>query len=105
MTTPAIRLGPATLRKRNGDTASFDLNKIERAITAAGEGIDEFGPAMAWMLAHAVEVYLADLKTLDTAQVQDMVEQQLMEAGYFRTARAFILQRERRRVERLAAGL
>ena len=30
--------------------------------------------------------------------------QQLMEAGYFRTARAFILQRERRRVERLAAG-
>jgi len=105
MTTPATRLGPSTLRKRNGDTASFDLNKIERTITAAGEGLNEFGPAMAWMVAHAVEVYLADLSPLDTAQVQDKVEQQLMEAGYFGTARAFILQRERRRVERLAAGL
>ncbi len=57
---------------------------------------------MAWMVAHAVEVYLADLAPLDTAQVRDMVEQQLMEAGYFRTARAFILQHERRRVERAA---
>ena len=105
MTTPAIRLGPTSLRKRNGNIVPFDLYKIQQAVTAAGDGTDEFGPAMAWMLAHAVEGYLADLKTLDTAQVQDMVERQLMEAGYFRTARAFILQGERQRVERLAAGL
>ena len=97
MTTPHTRTN--TLCKRNGEIVAFDPRKIERSITAAGDGIDEFGPAMAWMVAHAVETYLANRSSLDTAQVQSMVEQQLMAAGYFRTARAFILQHEQRQME------
>lgn len=103
MTTTATRLGPKTLRKRNGDIVPFDLQKIQRAITAAGDGASEFGPAMAWMVAHAVGVRLADSTALDTALVQALVEQQLMDAGYFDSARAFIVRHERRRSNYAAA--
>ncbi len=40
MTTPAIRLGPASLRKCNGNIVPFELHKIQQAVTAAGDGTD-----------------------------------------------------------------
>lgn len=104
MTATALRLGPESLRKRDGRVVSFDLHRLQRSLQTAGDMTGEYGPAMAWMVAQQIEVYLADLNDLDTDTVQDMMEEQLMEAGYYHTARACILYRERRRVARLKDG-
>lgn len=90
------------LRKRNGEHVPFNLDKLERAVAAAGAMTGEFGAGIANMVAKAVEVYLADLDELDADKVQEFMECQLMEAGFFRTARACILYRERRQVQAAA---
>ncbi|MCW3147055.1 ribonucleoside triphosphate reductase [Stutzerimonas stutzeri] len=86
---------PMRLRKRDGRQVDFELDKISRAIEAAGEATGEFGATTARALADAVQRQLAALPEVDVEQVQDRVEQTLMEAGYFDTARAYIVYRER----------
>lgn len=94
----ASLLSHYSLRKRSGERVPFQIEKIQRAVSAAGAETGELGPELAGLVAQAVEVYLAHLDELDVEQVQDLVERQLMEAGFYRTARACILYRERRRV-------
>jgi ribonucleoside-triphosphate reductase (formate) len=86
---------PQQLCKRDGSIAAFDLGKIRQAISAAGEASGEFDEALAGELAHAVLVRLLDLPSIDVEQVQDRVERVLMEAGFYQTARAYIVYRER----------
>lgn len=86
---------PQQLCKRDGSIAAFDLGKIRQAISAAGEASGEFDEALAQELAHAVLVRLLDLPSIDVEQVQDRVERVLMEAGFYQTARAYIVYRER----------
>jgi len=86
---------PVSLRKRDGRLAAFEVDKIERAIAAAGAATGEFEVAIAQALAAAVRQQLAHRTTVEVEQVQDGVERALMAAGYFDTARAYIVYRER----------
>ena len=86
---------PQQLCKRDGSIAAFDLGKIRQAISAAGAASGEFDQALAGELAQAVLARLLDLPSIDVEQVQDRVERVLMEAGFYQTARAYIVYRER----------
>ncbi|MCW8158783.1 ribonucleoside triphosphate reductase [Stutzerimonas stutzeri] len=86
---------PVSLRKRDGRLAAFEVDKIARAVAAAGAATGEFEAAVAQALAEAVRLQLADRTAVDVEQVQDAVERALMAAGYFDTARAYIVYRER----------
>ena len=86
---------PLSLFKRDGSEVPFDAPKIERAIAAAGHATNQFGAHEAKCLAEAVLARLVEFRSLDVEQVQDKVELVLMEAGYYATARAYIVYRER----------
>ncbi len=86
---------PVSLRKRDGRLAAFEVDKIARAIAAAGAATGEFEAAVAQALAEAVRLPLAHRTAVEVEQVQDGVERALMAAGYFDTARAYIVYRER----------
>ncbi|MCQ4323956.1 ribonucleoside triphosphate reductase [Stutzerimonas stutzeri] len=91
----AETVGPVSLRKRDGRLVGFELDKIGRAIAAAGAATGEFASPVAQALADDVRQQLAAQATVEVEQVQDRVEHALMEAGYFDTARAYIVYRER----------
>ena len=91
----AETVGPVSLRKRDGRLVGFELDKIGRAIAAAGAATGEFASPVAQALADGVRQQLAAQATVEVEQVQDRVEHALMEAGYFDTARAYIFYRER----------
>lgn len=95
MLSPVKALHPQQLCKRDGSIAAFDLGKIRQAIIAAGEASGEFDEALAGELAEAVLMRLLELPSIDVEQVQDRVERVLMEAGFYQTARAYIVYRER----------
>ena len=86
---------PVSLRKRDGRLAPFDVDKIAAAIAAAGAATGEFEAPLASTLAEAVRQQLAHRAAVEVEQVQDGVERALMAAGYFDTARAYIVYRER----------
>lgn len=86
---------PLSLFKRDGSEVPFDASKIERAIAAAGQASNQFGAQEASKLAEAVLARLLEFRSLDVEKVQDRVELVLMEAGYYATARAYIVYRER----------
>ncbi len=95
MLSTKMALHPQQLCKRDGSVVAFDLGKIAQAIAAAGEACGEFDQALAGQLADAVLARLQDLPSVDVEQVQDRVERVLMEAGFYQTARAYIVYRER----------
>lgn len=86
---------PRTLFKRDGSEVSFDESKIQRAILAAGLATGELAADQSEALTIAVLARLPGLQSLDVEQVQDKVELVLMEGGYYATARAYIVYRER----------
>ena len=86
---------PLTLFKRDGSEVSFDESKIQRAILAAGTATGELAADQAEALTMAVLARLPGLQSLDIEDVQDKVELVMMEAGYYATARAYIVYRER----------
>jgi len=89
---------PLWFGKRDGRVVCFEPVKIQRAITAAARASSEFGEDLAEGLAgeltDAVLVHLPAAERVDVEQVQDRVELILMEAGYYHTARAYIVYRE-----------
>ncbi|MGE4406304.1 ribonucleoside triphosphate reductase [Pseudomonas sp.] len=95
MARQAETVGPVSLRKRDGRLVAFELDKVGRAIAAAGAATGEFASPVAQALADGVRQQLAAQATVEVEQVQDRVEHALMEAGYFDTARAYIVYRER----------
>ena len=85
--------------KRDGLLADFDENKIYNAILKAGASTGEFKEAEAWLLtAQVMKVmnhkFIEAIPTIE--QIQDIVEQTLISANYFATAKAYILYREQR---------
>ncbi|MBZ5755194.1 ribonucleoside triphosphate reductase [Pseudomonas sp. S5(2021)] len=86
---------PTRLRKRDGRDMPFSTEKIARAIAAAGRSTGEFSEQAAATLAEAVAQQLSGEPHVEIEQVQDRVERALMAAGYFDTARAYIVYRER----------
>jgi len=87
------------ITKRDGTLAPFDSSRIFNAINKAGTTTGEFGEQEGWLLtAQVLKVlkhkFAENLPTIE--QVQDVVEQVLISANYFATAKSYILYRDQR---------
>ncbi len=91
---------PAAIIKRDGREAPFDAARIEKAIAAAGKATGEFSDTEAAKLTRTVLNLLGwkhgagSIPKIE--QIQDLVEQVLVSADHFATARAYIVYREQR---------
>ncbi|HUX32873.1 MAG TPA: ATP cone domain-containing protein, partial [Gemmatimonadaceae bacterium] len=86
------------MTKRSGAVVPFDAGKICAAITRAGAATGEFDAAEAELLtAQAVKVLSRRFEDRppQIEQIQDVVEQVLILADHFDTARAYIVYRDR----------
>ena len=91
---------PTKIRKRNGAVVPFDPEKIENAIRKANEAVCAAGGGTERMEAGRLRSLTSQIaasvngKEIPTVeQVQDRVEEQLIAAGYAKTAKAYILYR------------
>ncbi len=88
----------ADVIKRDGERCSFDAARILSAIVKAGEATGEFGADEANLLTGQVIKVLkyrfSDKVVPTVEQIQDVVEQTLISANYYKTARAYIVYRE-----------
>ena len=84
-----------SIRKRNGETVAFDAKKIKEAMHKASIAVaDEKIPAKELTaLTQQVVSAIPDGVVPTVEQVQDLVEQVLIAAGYGKTAKAYILYR------------
>ncbi|MBC7247413.1 MAG: vitamin B12-dependent ribonucleotide reductase [Actinobacteria bacterium] len=87
------------IRKRDGAVVPFETEKIAAAIRKALAAVGEGDPSQAEALAGEVVArlerrYAGDVPTVE--EVQDLVEETLIEKGLPRTAKSYILYRERR---------
>lgn len=82
--------------KRDGRVVDFDRAKIAAAIAAAGRGTGELDDDVAQALTGAViDALAADGNVCPGVEtIQNQVEDTLVRAGYWRTARAYIVYRE-----------
>ncbi|WP_018232348.1 ribonucleoside triphosphate reductase [Thioalkalivibrio thiocyanodenitrificans] len=88
---------PTSVVKRNGQRASFNGEKIISAIRRAGAATEEFDAQEARRLGTQVVKVIAHRfqgEAPAIEQIQDVVEQVLISADHFRTARAYIVYRE-----------
>ena len=88
-----------SVTKRDGTLAPFDSTKIYNAINKAGTTTGEFGEQESWLLTAQVLKVLKhkfsdSLPSIE--QIQDIVEQVIISANYFATAKAYILYRDQR---------
>src|SRR5690606_33237879 len=86
---------PKTVTRRDGSQAAFDLRQVSQALAAAGRATGEFGEAETTSLAQTLAARLPSSGLVALEDIQDLAERVLMEAGYFDTARAYIIHRER----------
>ncbi|NTU71391.1 MAG: ribonucleoside triphosphate reductase [Coriobacteriia bacterium] len=90
---------PSGIITRGGQLAPFELEKIRSAIERAGKATNEFDGEEADLLAKQAFKVLAH-RFVDAPphieQIQDVVEQVLISANHFATARAYIVYREQR---------
>ena len=87
------------IRKRDGRTVPFDLEKIASAIVKAFDatykpGNEETAENLAKEVMSILEMEGAD--TPEVEHIQDLVEKVLMDNGYITTAKAYILYRNKR---------
>ncbi|MBP6707151.1 MAG: ribonucleoside triphosphate reductase [Achromobacter sp.] len=82
--------------KRDGRVVGFDAGKIAQAIAAAGRSTGELDPRAAQALAATVaEALTRDGNVCPGVEtIQNHVEEALVRAGHWRTARAYIVHRE-----------
>ena len=96
------------IRKRNGALVPYKQEKIALAIFKAAQAVGGNDWDLSEKLASQVGE-IANFKypegTADVEGVQDIVEKVLIENGHARTAKAFILYREKRRASREANAL
>ena len=100
-----------SIKKRDGRVVPFDLDKIQHAVTKAFEGSGSAkGEETARMISEQVEKELENNENIGSIptveEVQDTVERVLIEKGFVRTAKAYILYRaERSRVREMNTRL
>jgi ribonucleoside-triphosphate reductase len=88
---------PRGVIKRNGSLVPFDSEKIRSAIQRAGVVSGEFDSNEAFLLsAQVVKVLIHKFRAEppQIEKIQDAVEQVLITANHFKTARAYIVYRE-----------
>ncbi|MBI4231661.1 adenosylcobalamin-dependent ribonucleoside-diphosphate reductase [Candidatus Peregrinibacteria bacterium] len=88
------------IQKRDGLVAPFDQAKITEAIWKAAQAVGGQDREMAQQISNQVsavlEVFFKDESNIPTVeQIQDLVEKILIEGGHAKTAKAYILYRER----------
>ena len=86
--------------KRDGTKMPFDSRKIMHAILKAGQATGEFGQREADDIVGHVTCALCERYAhgvVSIENIQDVVERQLIEQGFFTTARAYIVYREQHR--------
>lgn len=98
------------VRKRDGKLAEFNNSRIKNAIGKAMRAVGEGNPETATGLTHIVLGELRDRFGDDgcptVEEIQDLVEETIIKAGYARTAKAYILYRQKQiELRELAAGL
>lgn len=99
------------ITKRDGREVEFSLDKLAGAIWKAGKETGEYDEKEAKRLAEITVALVeksfgsAQDKSLSVESLQDIVEQVIMAAGHYQTAKAYILYRaarsDERRVERI----
>lgn len=94
---------PNRIQKRNGDLVKFDGGKIADAIFAAAKAVGGEDEVEARRLSQVVEgildeAYGVGIPTVE--EIQDTVEKVLIEEGHAKTAKAYILYRERHQLLR-----
>lgn len=98
---PRLATLPSRVLKRDGREVPFDAGKIRSAIERAGRATGEFGGMEAERLTAQVVKVLGhrrqDGRLPDIEAIQDLVEQTLIAADHFETARAYIRYREQHR--------
>ena len=99
-------MGFVQIRKRNGQMVDFDRSRIEIAIGKASESVGtEATPAD---IAAVVTEVISQAEALfqdnapDVEALQDLIEQELMRSGHYKTVRSFILYRETHKAIRAA---
>ncbi|MHC0508050.1 ribonucleoside triphosphate reductase [Achromobacter aegrifaciens] len=80
--------------KRDGRVAEFDRDKIAQAMAAAGNSTGELDLAGAQALTDTVIAALEGNPCPGVETIQNRVEEALVQAGHWRTARAYIVHRE-----------
>lgn len=89
----------ARIRKRDGREVPFDQGKIVEAIFRAAHSVGGGDRLLAEELASVVAMFLQRQfgeRTPSIDDVSDLIEKVLVETGHARTAKAFILERDRR---------
>ncbi len=98
---PRFATLPTRVLKRDGAQAAFDAGKIRSAIERAGRASGEFGKEEAERLTSQIIKVLSHRfhngRLPDIEAIQDLVEQTLIAADHFETARAYIRYREQHR--------
>ncbi|MFA5645224.1 MAG: anaerobic ribonucleoside-triphosphate reductase [Candidatus Ratteibacteria bacterium] len=97
------------VKKRDGTEVPFEKSKIAQAIFKAAQSIGGQDKYLAEDLAEAVTLYLNKEfagKVPTVEEIQDIVESVLMKTGHAKTAKAYILYREKRtRIRKLRQGV
>jgi len=96
-------MGDLLVEKRDGRIVPFDLTRIVNAIYKAADATNEFSYDTAQVIAEEVLRSLqpqADNSAVHVEVIQNTIEQILMRKGFYQTAKAFILYREKRRQAR-----
>lgn len=104
-------MAPERVKKRDGRIVPFDLRKIAAAIAKTFAATGEGDPSLAGELAQVVAMTLARHESGNRTrgasrrpaawvptieEIQDLVERVLMETGYAKAAKAYILYRDKR---------
>lgn len=91
---------------REGEKVPFDKERIVVAITKAADATQEFNALEARKIAEMASHFIMKSNKLSEAiaveDIQDIVEFTLMSSGHFKTARAYIVYREKRAQSRAA---
>jgi len=95
---PSLERVFSSIQKRDGRVDDFDIDKIAMAIYKAAEAVGGHDIRTARYLADRVVDYLHQKNILipSVEEVQDAVEKVLIENGHAKTAKAYILYRDRR---------
>jgi len=95
------------IQNRQWDLITFDRTRIERAIEKASEATGSLDHSFVDDLTGDIIQYMVDIlldqeseKIFGIEEIQDIIEQKLMEKGYFTVAKKYIIYRETRRQER-----
>jgi len=86
------------VQKRDGRVVPFEKEKITKAIEKAGLAVHEFGRETAEYLTNiVVQEIIFEKEPVNIEIIQNKIEEVLMRKGFYQTAKAFIIYREKRR--------